>query len=90
MNLIAKLFPKKRSITVELCSKNLDRFLKEEDESRFGAVFNQNGVYYKEYKCQNHCKICKSSPYGMINGELITAEDCRELVSKIEQKVLEG
>ena len=85
MNLIAKLFPKRVSINVDFCTKNVDRFFKDEDERKLGKVLNQKGVHYKEYTCQSQCKVCKSSPYVMVNGKLITADDSTELIYKIEQ-----
>ncbi|MEH6995231.1 DUF1450 domain-containing protein [Neobacillus drentensis] len=43
---------------------------------------------YKEYHCQSRCEECKISPYAIVNGEFIAAEDSAQLLEKL--KHLEG
>lgn len=84
MKLLNKLFSKEKKLTVEFCEKNLDRFLTEENFSNYNTFFNQKNVTYKEYQCQSKCKECRLSPYAIVNGEFVKAENSDELLEKLK------
>jgi uncharacterized protein YuzB (UPF0349 family) len=84
VKLLNKLFSKEKQLTVEFCEKNLDRFLTEEDFSNYNTFFNQKNVTYKEYQCQSKCKECRLSPYAIVNGEFVKAENSDQLLEKLK------
>lgn len=84
MKLLTKLFSKEKKVTVEFCEKNLDRFLTEETFPNYNAFFQQKNVQYKEYECQSRCKECKQSPYAIVNGEFVSADNSDELLAKLK------
>lgn len=84
LKILTKLFSKEKKLTVELCEKNLDRFLTEENFPKYNAFFNQKNVQYKEYECQSRCKECKIAPYAIVNGEFVTAVNSDELLEKMK------
>lgn len=84
MKLLTKLFSKEKKVTVEFCEKNLDRFLTEETFPKYNAFFQQKNVQYKEYECQSRCKECKQSPYALVNGEFVSADNSDELLVKLK------
>jgi uncharacterized protein YuzB (UPF0349 family) len=85
MNLLAKLFSKERKLKIDFCEKNLDRFITAEYFPEYEAFFNQKNITYKEYQCQSKCKECKLSPYAIVNGEFIAADDTGMLLEKLKQ-----
>ena len=86
MSFLAKLFTKNKKLQIDFCEKNLDSFLKEEHFSDFQIFLNQKNITYKEYQCQSKCKECKSSPYAIVNGEFVVANDVPELLDKLKQR----
>lgn len=86
MSFLAKLFTKDKKLQIDFCEKNLDRFLKEEHFTEYEAFLNQKNVTYKEYQCQSKCEECKLSPYAIVNGEFIDANDVPELLDKLKQR----
>ncbi|MFS0634449.1 DUF1450 domain-containing protein [Mesobacillus foraminis] len=85
MKLITKIFSKPKTIRVDFCEKNLDRFLSEEHASDYHSFLSKKNVQYKEYSCQSKCKECQQSPYAIVNGEFITAESSHELLEKLKE-----
>ncbi|CAM3768164.1 DUF1450 domain-containing protein [Cytobacillus oceanisediminis] len=86
MKLINKLFSKQKQVTVEFCQRNLDAFLKEEDFSEYKRFLNLENINYKEYECQSKCKECKHSPYAVMDGDFIAAENSGELLAKLKER----
>lgn len=85
MKLLNKLFSKEKKLTIEFCEKNLDRFLTEENMPNYNKFLGQKNIQYKEYECQSRCKECKNSPYALVNGEFIAAEDSKKLLEKLKK-----
>lgn len=85
MKLLNKLLSKQKKHTVEFCEKNLDRFLTDENFANYDRFLNSTNIQYKEYECQSRCKECKKSPYAMVNGEFITADDSQELLEAMKR-----
>lgn len=86
MKLINKLFSKQKQVTVEFCQRNLDEFLKEENFSEYNRFLNLKNINYKEYECQSKCKECKQSPYAVVDGDFIAAENSGELLAKLKER----
>jgi uncharacterized protein YuzB (UPF0349 family) len=88
INFITKLFAKETKLKIDFCEKNLDRFLPEGPQNEYSAFLGKKNIEFKEYKCQSRCEDCKISPYAIVNGEFIAAEDSAQLLEKL--KLLEG
>ncbi|WP_370224432.1 DUF1450 domain-containing protein [Cytobacillus sp.] len=88
MKLINKLFSKQKTASIEFCQRNLDAFLKEESVAAFNQFLSQKSVNYKEYECQSRCKECRQSPYALVDGKLIAAENSDELLIKLKEEVM--
>ncbi|MGX6444321.1 DUF1450 domain-containing protein [Neobacillus sp. K501] len=84
MKLFNKLLNKQNKVTIEFCQNNLDRFLSEEDFSDYQTFLNSKNVTYKEYECQSRCKECKQSPYAIINGQFVAADNSQELLDTLK------
>jgi uncharacterized protein YuzB (UPF0349 family) len=80
LKLFNKLLNKQKKIEIEFCQNNLDRFLTEENLSDYNSFLNSKNITYKEYECQSRCKECKQSPYAIINGQFVAADNSRELL----------
>ncbi|TCN25014.1 DUF1450 domain-containing protein [Mesobacillus foraminis] len=85
MKLFTKIFSKPKTIKVDFCEKNLDRFLSEEHATDYHSFLSNKNVHYKEYSCQSKCKECQQSPYAIVNGEFMAAESSRELLEKLKE-----
>ncbi|WP_102274996.1 DUF1450 domain-containing protein [Cytobacillus massiliigabonensis] len=85
MSVFSKLFSKQKKIQIDFCEKNLDRFLTDEASPNYHQFLNQNHIQFKEYSCQSKCEFCKKSPYAIVNGEFIAAENSNELLEKLKQ-----
>jgi uncharacterized protein YuzB (UPF0349 family) len=85
LNFITKLFAKETKLKIDFCEKNLDRFLPEELQNDYSAFFGKKNIEYKEYKCQSRCEECEISPYAIVNGEFIAADDTAQLLEKLKQ-----
>ncbi|WP_456276125.1 DUF1450 domain-containing protein [Bacillus sp. AK128] len=83
MKLIKKIFSKHKKINIEFCQKNLDRFLSEDQHSDYNTFLNSNKVIYTEYECQSKCRECKASPYAIVDGQFVSADDSKELLEKL-------
>ncbi len=83
-SMLQKIFQKKKKVNIEFCERNLDQFLDEESIVLFQAFFNESQVTVKEYSCLSQCELCKEHPYAKINGEIIKAENSRELISTLK------
>lgn len=83
MNFIAKLFTKENKLKVDFCEKNLDCFLTEDLQIDYKSFLSKRNIEYKEYQCQSRCEECKKSPYAIVNGEFIAAEDSGQLLKKL-------
>jgi len=88
MNMMKRLFGKQKRLKIELCQKNLQQFLKEEHMEEYHKFFSQKNIILQEYECQSRCKECRVSPYAIVNGEMIKAEDSAELLDKLKQQIL--
>ncbi len=85
MNLfLKKVFKRNKTVKLEFCQNNLDRFLDEESFPLFKAFFNEKNVSMKEYKCLSECELCKKKLYAKANGEVISADHSRELLTKLK------
>lgn len=87
MNMIQKLFSKKKKVKIEFCQRNIEQFLQEENYAAYNEFLGRKNVMYKEYECQSRCKECHMSPYAVVNGEYVTAEDSGELLKKMAQYI---
>ncbi|KIY23401.1 MULTISPECIES: DUF1450 domain-containing protein [Mesobacillus] len=87
MSVLKKLFPKQKKVKIEFCQRNLEQFLREENYAVYNEFLNRTNVQYKEYECQSKCKECRMSPYAIVNGELVQAEDPVELVRKMKEYI---
>lgn len=87
MNMIQKLFSKKKKVKIEFCQRNIEQFLQEENYAAYNEFLDRKNVIYKEYECQSRCKECRMSPYAVVNGEYVTAEDSGELLKKMAQYI---
>jgi uncharacterized protein YuzB (UPF0349 family) len=84
MNFITKLFTKEKELKIDFCEKNLDRFLTEDLQTDYNTFLSKKNIEYKEYHCQSRCEECKKSPYAIVNGEFIAAEDSGHLLKKLK------
>jgi uncharacterized protein YuzB (UPF0349 family) len=84
VKLINKLFSKQKPVNIEFCQRNLDEFLKEENFYDYNLFLNQKNINYKEYECQSKCKECKQSPYALVDGDFIAADNPVELLAKLK------
>ncbi|MBT2636865.1 DUF1450 domain-containing protein [Bacillus sp. ISL-39] len=87
MNVIQKLFSKKKKVKVEFCQRNLEQFLPEENFADYNEFMSRKNVEHKEFECQSRCKECRVSPYAMVNGDFVTAEDSDELLKKMAEYI---
>jgi uncharacterized protein YuzB (UPF0349 family) len=87
MNVIQKLFSKKKKAKIEFCQRNLEQFLQEENYAAYNEFLSRKNVEYKEFECQSRCKECRMSPYAMVNGDFVTAEDSDELLKKMAEYI---
>jgi uncharacterized protein YuzB (UPF0349 family) len=85
MKFINQLFSKRKNVTIEFCEKNLDRFLTEENMAGYDQFLRKKNITYKEYECQSRCKECKLSPYALVDGEFIAADDSQVLLEKMKK-----
>lgn len=84
MGLLTKLFGKEKKLHIDFCEKNLDRFLTADLFSAYEAFFQQKNIIYKEYQCQSKCEECKLTPYAIVNGEMVKAENSEALLTEIK------
>ena len=84
MNFITKLFSKEKKLKIDFCEKNLDRFLSEDLQDEYSAFLSKKNIEYKEYHCQSRCEECKKSPYAIVNGEFIVADDFSTIIKEIQ------
>lgn len=82
--LLKKIFKKDKKVEVEFCQNNLDRFLDKESLSLFQTFINKEHVSMKEYTCLSHCELCTLKPYAKVNGEIISADNSKELLNKLQ------
>jgi uncharacterized protein YuzB (UPF0349 family) len=87
MNVIQKLFSKQKKVKIEFCQRNLEQFLQEENFAAYNEFLNRKNVVNKEFECQSRCKECRMSPYAMVNGDFVTAEDSVELLKKMAEYI---
>jgi uncharacterized protein YuzB (UPF0349 family) len=85
MNVIQKLFSKPKKAKIEFCQRNLEQFLQEENFAAYNEFLSSKSVSYKEFECQSRCKECRLSPYAIVNGDFVTAEDSDELLKKMAE-----
>jgi uncharacterized protein YuzB (UPF0349 family) len=85
VKLINQLFSKQKKVTIEFCQNNLDQFFTEESFSDYNPFLNQKNITYKEFECQSRCKECKQSPYAIINGQFIAADNPAELLKELKK-----
>jgi len=83
-SLLQKIFQKRKKVSIEFCERNLDQFLDEESMALFQEFFNEGQVTMKEYSCLSQCELCKENPYAKINGEIIKAENSKELIRQLK------
>lgn len=87
MKLLSKFLFKERKIKIDFCEKNLDRFLTDENAANYDSFLSQKNIEYKEYHCQSKCEQCEKSPYAIVNGDFINAENSAELLEKLKYEV---
>ncbi|GAM14696.1 DUF1450 domain-containing protein [Mesobacillus selenatarsenatis] len=87
MNVIKKLFSKQKKAKIEFCQRNLEQFLQEENYTAYNEFLSRKNVVYKEFECQSRCKECRMSPYAMVNGDFVTAENSDELLKKMAEYI---
>ena len=87
MNVIQKLFSKQKKVKIEFCQRNLEQFLQEENYASYNEFLSRKNVLHKEFECQSKCKECRLSPYAMVNGEFVPAEDSGELLKKMAKYI---
>ncbi|CAM3721523.1 DUF1450 domain-containing protein [Mesobacillus thioparans] len=85
MNVFQKLFSKQKKVNIEFCQRNLEQFLKEEHYVEYNEFLSRKNVNYKEFECQSRCKECRLSPYAMVEGEFVSADNSGELLKKMAQ-----
>jgi uncharacterized protein YuzB (UPF0349 family) len=83
MNFITNFFKKEKKLKIDFCEKNLDRFLTEDLQNDYNTFLSKKNIEYREYHCQSRCEECKKSPYAIVNGEFIAAEDSGKLLKKL-------
>ncbi|OLS39983.1 hypothetical protein BTR25_12160 [Bacillus sp. MRMR6] len=84
MKSITKFFSRNKTTKIDVCEKNLDRFLTDELASDYSAFLNKKNIQFKEYDCQSKCKECQQSPYAIVNGKFIAAETSGALLEKLK------
>lgn len=87
MNMFQKLFSKQKKAKIEFCQRNLEQFLQEENYPDYNEFLSRKNVEYKEFECQSRCKECRMSPYAMVNGDFVTAENSDELLKKMAEYI---
>lgn len=87
MKIIDKLFSKQKKVKIELCQKNLQQYLQEEDYEEYQDFFAKKNIILQEYECQSRCKECRISPYAIVNGDMVQANDSAELLDKMKQYI---
>lgn len=48
-----------------------------------------NGYDVLEHICLGHCQQCMITPYALVEGEFVEADDANRLLMAIEQKIKE-
>lgn len=81
---LQKLLGKKKTLRLEFCQNNLDRFLDEEAGSQFQKLFKEKSVSVKEFQCLSHCTLCEEKPYVIANGKQIVTKESLELLEKLK------
>lgn len=89
LKIFRKFLKKEKIVNIDFCVKNLDRFLKDENFKSYESFMSQKNIRYKEYDCQSRCKECKKSPYAIVNGDFVAADNTSELLEKLKQLILE-
>lgn len=87
MSVIQKLFSKRKKANIEFCQRNLEQFLLEENFAGYNEFLSRKNIVHKEFECQSRCKECRMSPYAMVNGNFVTAEDSEDLLKKMAEYI---
>ncbi|WLR57456.1 DUF1450 domain-containing protein [Mesobacillus subterraneus] len=87
MNVIQKLFSKQKKVKIEFCQRNLEQFLQEESYAAYNDFLSRKNVIHNEFECQSRCKECSISPYAMVNGDFVSAENSDELLKKLAEYI---
>ncbi|SDX21157.1 Uncharacterized protein YuzB, UPF0349 family [Marininema mesophilum] len=68
---------------VEFCINNLT-----EDVEKLRVELEQDHeLDVLETSCLGHCELCATSPYAMVNGEIVTGETAEELGRNIRKEI---
>ncbi|CAH0304593.1 hypothetical protein SRABI96_04730 [Peribacillus sp. Bi96] len=86
-NFLSKVFTKKEKIQIEFCQNNLDRFLNEQTVTEYGKFLANPRIQYKEYECLSECKLCKTTPYAKVNGQIMSGEDSKDLLHQLQAEL---
>ncbi|SFS43175.1 DUF1450 domain-containing protein [Marininema halotolerans] len=70
---------------VEFCINRLT----EDVESLRVKLEQDDDIEVLETSCLGHCDICATSPYAMVNGEIVIGETAEELEQHIYQAIAE-
>ena len=80
---LKKVFTKNKKMKIQFCQNNLDRFFDNESLRLFEGYVKEHNVSTKEYECLSECELCKKKPYVKVNGEIISAENTKELLRRL-------
>ncbi|MCQ6276526.1 DUF1450 domain-containing protein [Bacillus sp. V3B] len=82
--LLQKILKKDKKRKIEFCQNNLDKFIDKESIPLFQTFINSEHVSMKEYTCLSECELCAAKPYAKVNGEIVSAENSKELIDKLK------
>lgn len=69
--------------TLEICASNR----KHDTDNVIALLEKDPSVEVIEYGCLGNCGRCWLTPFAMINGITVTADNCRELLAVIQQEM---
>jgi len=81
------LFKRKKKVTLEFCTNNLNQFYDDDQFDDLEEFVNEQGYQVKEMDCLSYCDECTCSPYVLINSVFVQAESPKELIMKLKEKI---
>lgn len=77
---------KKKTIQLDLCSNNFDRFMNADTNYRyFEKLAQHKQIILKEYDCLNNCKQCANTPYIIMNGKKYSHDSSEKLLGQLKK-----
>lgn len=68
---------------IEFCVSNMAQG----SSDAYDEMLNRTDVEVEEFGCTSNCELCVEQLFAVVNGEVVTAEDAKSLVSSIEEEI---